>query len=664
MNSNKPRFAVALAALALVAAKPASKPAASDKGSGTADAAKSPDRERLDAAIRDLKEERYPTAAVALYELSQNAQSPLRDEAEYQLAKALYRMKLHHAALNSYTALLSRGPSGKYYRSALEWSLFVARKVAADERVMDAIARYSDGSFPDEYKNEFRYSLARYHFLRGLSIESGGEAAATGETKVEENVTGGKSLKGDVFEGGAEEPDKPDAAAGGGDDDPGVKRKGHSLSIDEDVFGGEEGGKKGGNGGGAKKDSKKKKGHSLHFDEPAPPPKADAPPAAPAPVAKPAEPKAAAIKADLTAKEHFEAAGKLVSQVDSASTFGARAKFLDGVLAFRANKENDALEAFKSVLRLTKSSSERSARELRQLAFFQLARTHFGAKQPSYSIYYYDKVERLTYDWLEAIYEGSWAEFRLGNYEKALGNLLTLHSPFFENEYFPESHILKAVVYYENCRYPEAKTILDDFTKRYEPVLAELKKMTAQDQAPDKWYEVLSNLKAADTNPGGPGGAGQAQTLGQILQIALSDKDLEKLDTSYREVEQEIKSYKEAGGPLFEQSRLRNHLEEVVGAERDSLRKDAGRAVKRKLETEREAIKTLIQQAIRINIETARAEQERIEGTLRKVESGPKEQEKEFVEWADDEKDVWPFSDEYWRDELGTYQLTLARSCR
>ena len=72
----------------------------------------------------------------------------------------------------------------------------------------------------------------------------------------------------------------------------------------------------------------------------------------------------------------------------------------------------------------------------------------------------------------------------------------------------------------------------------------------------------------------------------------------------------------------------------------------------------------MIEQAIRIDIETSRAEQERIESKLRDVQTTPASRTNEFIEWTDDEKLVWPFNGEYWRDELGTYQLTLANTCR
>ncbi len=642
----------------------------------------SPEQGRFDAAQRLFAEEQYAAAAVAFHELSvDEAAAPLKDASEYNLGKALYRLKLNHSAIAAFEKILARGPSGKYYRSSQEWSLFIARKIAGDDRVLATVAKYGDGKFPEDHKNEFRFELARYHYARALAVESGAEIGALGEARAEETVTGGLSLKGDVFsedDAGGEEP-------GGAKDPEGeVKEKeGGGLSIGGDIFGGDEAEpaptpKKDAKKADKKKKSKKKKGKKKKglFDEdpaeeeaPVAEPKAEAPPPPPKPVepapapadakADPAKKKEATSADGFTVKEHMEAATKYLQQVDASSDFSAKAKFLEGVLMYRDKRDNDALEAFKSVVRLTKSGSAQEDKYLRQLAFFQLARAHFGAKQPSFSIYYYGKIRRLTYEWLDALYEGSWAEFRLGNYEKALGNLLTLHSPFFRDQYFPESLILKAVVYYENCRYPEAKAILTDFQKRYEPVYEELKSLTARTQQADKYYEVLANLRGAEVAPG----ADKAEILSQILGIALSDAELQRLDESAREVDAELAAF-DGAGPVFAQSRLRSQLAEQLGAVRADYQKEAGRAVKRKLEGEREAIKTLIQQAIRIDIETARAEQERIESTLRDVQSAPKDLEREFVEWTDDEKLVWPFADEYWRDELGTYEVALGHSCR
>jgi hypothetical protein len=111
-----------------------------------------------------------------------------------------------------------------------------------------------------------------------------------------------------------------------------------------------------------------------------------------------------------------------------------------------------SVEAMKEVIRLTRPGGGKTAEQvgvdqaLRELAFMQLARTHYGMQQNRYAIFYFGKIERGTNQWLEALFESSWANYRVGQYEQALGNLITLSSPFFRDEYFPEALILKAVI--------------------------------------------------------------------------------------------------------------------------------------------------------------------------------------------------------------------------
>jgi hypothetical protein len=359
----------------------------------------------------------------------------------------------------------------------------------------------------------------------------------------------------------------------------------------------------------------------------------------------------------LSVETHLTQAERYALRVDAASAYGARAKFIEALVLFERHRENDALERFKDVVRLTRPDAEHPDRKLRELAFFQLARTHFGAQQPSFSAFYYDKVDRDSRMWLDALFEDSWAQFRLVNYEKALGNLLTLHAPFFEDQYFPESRILEAVIYYENCRYVEAKEILSQFLARYEPILEELQRIAKENSTTDDYVRVLDELENDDL---ASASGEQAVILSRILEIALSDRDLAKLARSLEEVRDERERVDAVDlGPA-----LAAELQSVLTEDVRDLSERAGRAVESRLAEERENIKSLVQQAIRIDIETARSEQERIESRLRDVQSRPRNLEKTFVEWTDDEKLVWPFEGEYWRDELGTYELTLARSCR
>jgi len=198
---------------------------------------------------------------------------------------------------------------------------------------------------------------------------------------------------------------------------------------------------------------------------------------------------------------------------------------------------------------------------------------------------------------------------------------------------------------------------LTRFLARYEPILEELQRIAKENSTTEDYVRVLDQLESDDfVNMKDD----QAVILSRILAIALSDRDLEKNARALEEVREE----RERVDTLALAIPVATELKSILSEDVQTLTERAGKTVEQRLAEERENIKSLVQQAIRIDIETARSEQERIESRLRDVQSRPRELQKTFVEWADDEKLVWPFEGEYWRDELGTYELTLAQSCR
>src|SRR5690606_3018647 len=118
--------------------------------------------------------------------------------------------------------------------------------------------------------------------------------------------------------------------------------------------------------------------------------------------------------------------------------------------------------------------------------------------------------------WLTALFESSWAYYRRGDFDKALGNLLTLHSPFFEREYFPESKIVKAIIYFEACRYPETRVIVDDFLELFTPVMKEVQNVAESEQAPQLLYERISELRDQQDD----------DVMSRIVNLALADPEI------------------------------------------------------------------------------------------------------------------------------------------
>jgi tetratricopeptide (TPR) repeat protein len=539
-------------------AKPVEAPKATGTASGTKKGAqptmsfdaidvsgKTADRQKLDVAVNLFKDESYDRAALAAYELMQDPKmAGLHLEAHYLMAKALYRMGLYHSSLVEFGKILEKGPQTPFFATSLEWLFFISRKTVNEAVVLETIARYSNHEFPERFRNEFRYLLARYHFVRGRALDEVGQTQEAAKS----------------------------------------------------------------------------------FDE---------------------------VK-------------RLVLQIPQTDLFHSRAKYLEGLAYYREQKFDQSVEALKQVVRLTRVAAGQNAADrkmsaqLRELAFMQLARTHYEHRQNRYAVHYLKRIERGTSQWLEALFEASWANYRVGEYEQALGNLITLSSPFFREEYFPEAMILKAVIYYENCRYRESTMIVEDFERLYGPVQEELAAMLARDMDSAEYYNVLAEVQRKNQK----GGAKSSTDLilERVLRLALTDKDLKKTNDSILELESELEGFNKQSD-AFRFSNLVKALDEDLKVQRTALISKAGIMAKGKLQYERGELERLLADGLRIRFMTTEQEKEFLQAQLE--QGGKKDIVKNIqhkVAVADTEL-YWPFVGEYWRDELGTYQYTLTKGC-
>jgi tetratricopeptide (TPR) repeat protein len=347
--------------------------------------------------------------------------------------------------------------------------------------------------------------------------------------------------------------------------------------------------------------------------------------------------------------------GKEVGPGQDQGDVAARARFVDGLVQYAQGDDQAAMDTFKDVIRMTNPKKVTNAdQDLRELAFLQLARVHYQNRQNRYAIFYYGRMPWGGERWLEGLWEASWAHYRIGDYEKALGNLLTLQSPYFKDEYFPESYVLKAIVYYENCRYPEARSVLEQFSSIYQPVYDELVKITAAQRPPDGWYELVRN---AATHPASP-------ATRKVLKVAFSDQNVRRLAETVGEIENEVDAGIGKRRPDFRQAALGKELVDKLRVNRASVVEELGARTRAKLELERDGLRQLLAQALRIQIEVSRKEREALEGSLAKGSQVEVVKNLKYSHAVSDEHLYWPYEGEFWRDELGTYSYTLTKGCK
>lgn len=644
---------------------------------------KSPERLAFERAQAQMSAEDYKNAVVGFADLlNKKDAAEFHEQAEYLVAKALYRMGYYHSALNHFIAILAKGEKHKYFKTSKEWLFFISRKTADQAVVAEEIARYSGDNLPEKFADEFNFTLAKLYFRKAGEVveapEKGGDAPA-GDNKKE--TPAGEDAKPD--EGGDME-FGTDALGGGGDVPAGNWRTGSpsdGLEFDMDDLGGKP--KKGK---GKKKPERKKTqraqpkhaaepskqekppqteetdtstdtsleigvgGEGLEMESPAEKPKTE-----PSAVDIPAAPKPAEKPSLGDRPSTLQKCVDHASKVRNTSKLFLKATYLKAVCLYELEKFEGAVESFREVVRLTNPKNGKFKNPaMREQAFFSLARTHYSFQQFRAAIFYYDRISRDSTAWLDALFESSWAYFRLGDYEKALGNLVTLHSPFFSNEYFPESHILKAVTYYENCRYPEALGILTEFEARYGGLRDELDRLTKDAKTPDDYYKLLKSLEKR--------GDATALTT-RLIKLAKTDKNLDMMAASAKELEAEEQRILAAPQPMSGTPLVAQMLESVK-KRRQELTAAAGAIARAKLEGERDELKSLSSQLYRIQFEITKSAKEKLEATLRGEKQGTTLGKYRFSAAVSDEHIYWPFDGEYWRDELGTYEYTLAKGCR
>jgi tetratricopeptide (TPR) repeat protein len=339
---------------------------------------------------------------------------------------------------------------------------------------------------------------------------------------------------------------------------------------------------------------------------------------------------------------------------ETGDTF-ARARFLQGLVLYAQGNDDAAIESFKEVVRLqSPKRNRRPDADVREMAFLQLARIHYQNRQNRYAIFYYGRMPWGGERWLEGLWEASYAHYRVGDYERTLGNLLTLQSPYFEEEYYPESYILEAIVYYENCRYPEARQVLDAFNHRYDPLYEALAAVTAEGGAPADFFDRV----AGGLRHGAP-----AMTR-RISRLAITDQNLARLSETLSELDLEVSVGASKRSRTFQGSVLARELAERSRATRGQLADEAGLRARGKLEYERDQLRTLLAQALRIQIEVSRKEREALEGSLAVGSQVDVVKNLKYSTATSDEHLYWPYEGEFWRDELGTYTYTFTKGCK
>jgi len=283
----------------------------------------------------------------------------------------------------------------------------------------------------------------------------------------------------------------------------------------------------------------------------------------------------------------YQEAIRLFQKVDRNSPHYVKAQFFTGISYVQLRKSAPAVKAFQRIVKALDEGVEGVDDEdrMRDLAHLSMARTYYSAsitldpetnapnvnaQMLSAAVKQWNSVDAASEYWLDALFEESWAYFMAGHYPKALGNIHTIHAPYFPNAFYPEADILKAVIYFTNCNYEAASTTAARFQKRFGPLRNELEKILKKysgENQEEAFYRFLLHVRE---------GKGDIdERVRPIVEMALSDRQLLRNIEYVKLLEEEQRRFKRSP-PAFRSSSIGMNVGDALELARDLAVRQAG----------------------------------------------------------------------------------------
>jgi tetratricopeptide (TPR) repeat protein len=370
----------------------------------------------------------------------------------------------------------------------------------------------------------------------------------------------------------------------------------------------------------------------------------------------------------------YEEAIRLFQKVDRRSEYYVKGQFFTGISYVQLRKSVPAVKAFQRIEKALEEGVEGVEDEdrMRDLAYLSMARTYYSASirldpetnapsvdtsKLSAAVKYWNQVDIRSEYWLDALFEQSWAYFMAGDYPHALGNIHTIQAPYFPNSFYPEADVLKAVIYFSNCNYDAATTIVARFNKRYTPIKDELEKILKNykgENREDAFFKFLLEVREGRGN--------LDERVRPIVEMALSDRQLLRNIDYVKLLEEEDRRFKKSP-PSFQSSGLGQQVADSLKLARDLAVRQAGELALSRYQRNVDEVNEHLRNGEKILIDITAAQRNLLDEKIQKGQVSKAEAKIYGDVKPDEEHVIWPFDGEYWRDELGFYRQKVQSAC-
>lgn len=352
----------------------------------------------------------------------------------------------------------------------------------------------------------------------------------------------------------------------------------------------------------------------------------------------------------------FAEAADLFGKVSSTSRYATPSLFNRGLAYLEQKKTNEALSLFAEIRNARAGADVTDTNKV--AAELAIARTYYQAQDWENAIKVYRNIPRDTDFWHDALFEQTWADLRGAKFRSTLSHLHSLHSPYYEDFWVPESLIVRSIVYLFICKFDETEKTLNLFDKKYAPLQGMIQRFLAS-RDPTIFFSELENAMAVRSERK-PASSLRLPLL--VSNAVLAKGDIKRSMEYLRNLNEEKKRLETL--QTVYRSPLGSYGTKVLGNRYKNTKITVGEKARVHLASLKAELEDFVEQTGFIRYETINGRKE----LLKKKIAG-----KDTVRQLDEKVDrdfyvqngfeYWPFDGEYWLDEIGNYHYVGQQSC-
>lgn len=349
--------------------------------------------------------------------------------------------------------------------------------------------------------------------------------------------------------------------------------------------------------------------------------------------------------------QKYSNASKNFSRVNSTSNYYYKSQFHLGVISTLSGSHARAIRYFQE--------SSSGSPTLRTQSILNMARVYYEKKQFRKAFRQYANIQRDDDYWLDTIFESAWAFFILKKHNNVLGNIHTLHSPFYSQRFYPESYVLQAITFLRLCRFPQVKQSQRSFKATYKPINVALRRLLSEYRGrPSEFFSVVKSFRN--------GSLKRYKKAWPIIDYLSRTNIFKAAHSTVIKSDQELS--KISNTPTnWRNVGLEDELSAFLNKKREAAMLSGGSNLISAAEESQRNLRELSSQTDFIQLEMNLGKIDKLRAKL-KVTATRDEERAKFIGGLQElkvgqELEYWPFQGEYWEDELGGYVYNIDSRC-